>query len=180
MVYCGVVEEKEKPSKRRGSDTTFKGVRMRKWGRWVSEIRVPRTRTRIWLGSYDTAEMAARAYDAALYCLRGPREKFNFPDDRRPEFPGRFPAVLSKADIKAIAAVFSTSSSGCMALPSSSSVSASLVMGSSEVPSSGEADDAGNSLVGPARVVGSDEFSPESFMHPFMLEATDIWELICE
>ncbi|RWR84215.1 AP2/ERF domain-containing protein [Cinnamomum micranthum f. kanehirae] len=175
MVYCGVVEKEEKPPKRKrkGSDGSYKGVRMRKWGRWVSEIRVPRTRTRIWLGSYDTAEMAARAYDAALYCLRGPRGIFNFPDDKRPEFPGRFPAVLSKADIKAIAAMFSTS--GCMALPPPSSVSTST--GLSEVRSSGEVD-GGNSLVRAAGILGSDEFSPESFMQTFMLEPRDIWEII--
>lgn len=49
----------------------FKGVRMRSWGSWVSEIRAPGHKTRIWLGSYSTAEAAARAYDAALVCLKG-------------------------------------------------------------------------------------------------------------
>ncbi|KAJ1430130.1 DNA-binding domain superfamily [Sesbania bispinosa] len=58
----------------------YKGVRKRKWGKWVSEIRLPNSRERIWLGSYDTQEKAARAFDAALYCLRGRRANFNFPD----------------------------------------------------------------------------------------------------
>jgi len=58
----------------------YKGVRLRKWGKWVSEIRLPNSRERIWLGSYDSAEKAAKAFDAALYCLRGPHAKFNFPD----------------------------------------------------------------------------------------------------
>jgi len=53
---------------------------MRKWGSWVSEIRMPKTREKIWLGSYKTAEQAARAYDAAVYHLRGPNAKLNFPD----------------------------------------------------------------------------------------------------
>ncbi|XP_051151575.1 ethylene-responsive transcription factor ERF017-like [Andrographis paniculata] len=59
----------------------YKGVRRRKWGKYVSEIRLPNCRDRIWLGSYDTAEKAARAFDAALFCLRGPTAKFNFPDE---------------------------------------------------------------------------------------------------
>ncbi|CAI0395462.1 unnamed protein product [Linum tenue] len=60
----------------------FKGVRMRTWGSWVSEIRAPNQKTRIWLGSYSTAEAAARAYDAALLCLKGPASaapNLNFP-----------------------------------------------------------------------------------------------------
>lgn len=58
----------------------YKGVRKRKWGKWVSEIRLPNSRERIWLGSYETQEKAARAFDAALYCLRGPQASFNFPN----------------------------------------------------------------------------------------------------
>ncbi|KAL8488125.1 hypothetical protein ACS0TY_023957 [Phlomoides rotata] len=62
------------------SSCKYKGVRKRKWGKFVSEIRLPNCRERIWLGSYDTAEKAARAFDAALFCLRGRNAKFNFPD----------------------------------------------------------------------------------------------------
>ncbi|KAK7283156.1 hypothetical protein RIF29_12485 [Crotalaria pallida] len=58
----------------------YKGVRKRKWGKWVCEIRLPNSRERIWLGSYDSPEKAARAFDAALYCLRGRHAHFNFPD----------------------------------------------------------------------------------------------------
>ena len=60
---------------------SYKGVRLRKWGRWVSEIRLPNSRERIWLGSYDAPEMAARAFDAAYLCLRGPggAAGLNFP-----------------------------------------------------------------------------------------------------
>lgn len=75
-----VKQTSEKPAER--SDPKYKGVRKRKWGKYVSEIRLPNSRERIWLGSYDSAEKAARAFDAALSCLRGRRTtKFNFPDN---------------------------------------------------------------------------------------------------
>ena len=59
----------------------FKGTRRRKWGKWVSEIRIPGKQERLWLGSYSTPEAAAVAHDIASYCLRGPSslESLNFP-----------------------------------------------------------------------------------------------------
>ncbi|KAG8376252.1 hypothetical protein BUALT_Bualt09G0043700 [Buddleja alternifolia] len=68
-------------TRRQRRDGRYKGVRMRKWGKWVAEVRQLNSRDRIWLGSYDTAEEAARAYDAAVFCLRGPSAVLNFPDE---------------------------------------------------------------------------------------------------
>ncbi|KAI6679819.1 hypothetical protein NL676_033700 [Syzygium grande] len=87
----------------------YKGVRLRKWGKWVSEIRLPNSRERIWLGSYDSPEKAARAFDAALYCLRGRNAQFNFPDSP-PDFQGA--QGLTPQQIRAVAARFANESSG--------------------------------------------------------------------
>lgn len=95
---------------RRGRNSgTYRGVRMRTWGKWVSEIRVPKTGQRIWLGSYDAPEKAARAYDAAQYCIRGECGQFNFPAERRPQLPSGPVDALSKKEIKAIAFNFASS-----------------------------------------------------------------------
>ncbi|XP_028798924.1 dehydration-responsive element-binding protein 1E-like [Neltuma alba] len=99
----------ERPKKRAGRRVfketrhpVYRGVRRRNKDKWVCEVRVPNGNTRIWLGTYSTVEMAARAHDVAALALRGKSACLNFADSawRLP-----LPESTNAAEIRRVAAL---------------------------------------------------------------------------